>query len=114
MNIYRYETDGGKDLIKEYVDKLPAKQKAEAIGIQAKLQLDGLKALELMNTRQLKKKLWEIKFQSNRLMYVIADEDNFYILHACKKQKGKAEQFELNKAVKRARELGRELGKSFV
>ncbi|VTQ54232.1 Uncharacterised protein [Clostridium perfringens] len=47
-------------------------------------------------------------------MYVIADEDNFYILHACKKQKGKAEQFELDKAIKRAKELGRELGKSFV
>ncbi|MDK0981257.1 type II toxin-antitoxin system RelE/ParE family toxin [Clostridium perfringens] len=58
--------------------------------MQAKLQLDGLKALETLDTRQLKKKLWEIKFQNNRLMYVIADEDNFYILHACKKQKGKA------------------------
>lgn len=114
MNIYRYETDGGKDLILEYIAKLPKKQKAEAIGIQAKLQLDGLKALETLDTRQLKKKLWEIKFQNNRLMYVIADEDNFYILHSCKKQKGKAEQFELDKAIKRAKELGRELGKSFV
>lgn len=54
MNIYRYETDGGKDLILEYIAKLP------------------------------------------------------------KKQKGKAEQFELDKAIKRAKELGRELGKSFV
>ena len=47
-------------------------------------------------------------------MYVIADEDNLYILHACKKQKGKAEQFELAKAINRAKELGKELGKSFV
>lgn len=114
MNIYRYETDGGKDLILEYVNKLPKKQKSEAASIQAKLQVDGLKALETLDTRQLKKKLWEIKFDENRLMYVIADADNFYILHACKKQKGKAEQFELNKAIKRAKELGRELGKSFV
>lgn len=114
MNIYRYETDGGKDLILEYISKLPKKQYAEAIAIQAILQEKGLEALEALDTRQLRKKLWEIKFQSNRLMYVIADEDNLYILHACKKQKGKAEQFELAKAINRAKELGKELGKSFV
>ena len=47
-------------------------------------------------------------------MYVLADANNIYILHACKKQKGKAEKFELDKAIKRATELGMELGKSFV
>lgn len=114
MNIFRYVTDGGKDLILEYINKLPKKQRAEAIVIQDKLEQDGIKALEVLDTRQLKKKLWEIKFQSNRLMYVIYDENNMYILHACKKQKGKAEQFELNNAIKRAKELGKELGKSFV
>ena len=93
---------------------MPKKQKATAVAIQAKLQVDGLKAIDILDTRQLKKKLWEIKFGDNRLMYVIADADNLYILHACKKQKGKAEQFELNKAIERTKELGRELGKSFV
>ncbi len=39
-------------------------------------------------------------------MYVIADEDNIYFLHACQKQKGKAEQFELEKAIQRAKEGG--------
>lgn len=115
MNIYRYETNGGKDLILEYINKLPRKQEAIARGILKKLQLDGLDALEVLNTRQLRKKLWEIKFfDDNRLMYVVADDDNFYILHACKKQKGKAEKFELDTAIERAKELGRELGKSFV
>ena len=37
-------------------------------------------------------------------MYVIADKENVHFLHACKKQKGKAEKFELNKAIKRAKE----------
>jgi phage-related protein len=114
VNIYRYQTNGGKDLILEYINKLPKKQKAEAAAIQAKLQIDGIEALETLDTRPLRKKLWEIKFDKNRLMYVIADADNLYILHACKKQKGKAEQFELDKAIERAKELGRELGKSFV
>lgn len=115
MNIYRYTTNGGKDLILDYINKLPKKQEAIARGILKNLQLDGLDALEVLNTRQLRKKLWEIKFfDDNRLMYVVADDDNFYILHACKKQKGKAEKFELDTAIDRAKELGRELGKSFV
>lgn len=48
------------------------------------------------------------------MMYVIADENNFYILHICKKQKGRAEKFELNKAITRAKELGEKLNKKFV
>ncbi|VTQ54230.1 Uncharacterised protein [Clostridium perfringens] len=56
MNIYRYETDGGKDLILEYIAKLPKKQKAEAIGIQAKLQLDGLKSIRDIRYKAVKEK----------------------------------------------------------
>lgn len=114
MNVYRYQTDGGKDLILEYIEKLPIKETATYYAIQAKLEDDGIRALNALTTRQLKKKLWEIKFSKNRLMYILADENNLYILHACRKQKGKAEKFELNKAIKRANELGEELGKSFV
>jgi len=36
-------------------------------------------------------------------MYVIADAESVYFLHACKKQKGKTEKFELEKAIKRAK-----------
>lgn len=114
MNIFRYETDGGKDLILDYIDKLPRKEKALGYSIQEKLESDGVIALETLDTRQLKKKLWKIKFSKNRLMYVLEDSENLYILHACRKQKGKAEQFELEKAIKRAKELGGELDKSFV
>jgi hypothetical protein len=37
-------------------------------------------------------------------MYVIFDKDAVHFLHACKKQKGKAEKFELGKAINRAKE----------
>ena len=37
-------------------------------------------------------------------MYVIFDKENVHFLHACKKQKGKAEKFELSKAIQRAKE----------
>lgn len=114
MHVFRYETEGGKDVIINYVDKLPKRERATYYAIQAKLEEDGLKASDSLTTRQLRKKLWEIKATKNRYMYVLADEDNISILHACRKQKGKAEKFELSKAIKRAEELGKELGKSFV
>jgi len=70
------------------------------------LKRKGLEALEVLNTRQLRGKLWEIKFyRSNRIMYVVADEDNIYLVHACKKQKGKAEKFELDTAIRELKSL---------
>ena len=39
-------------------------------------------------------------------VYVVADSDNIHMLHACRKQKGKAELFELDTAKQRAKELG--------
>lgn len=115
MNVFHYETSGGKDLIEEYLDNLQSDDSAEGYRILQLLEDEGLEGLKELNTRQLKSKLWEIKFNyKDRLMYVIADKDNFYVLHACKKQKGKAEQFEINNAIKRAKELGREIGMTFI
>lgn len=115
MNVHHYETSGGKDLILDYVDKLSTQEKAEALNILGNLQTDGLEALEYLDTRQLKGKLWEIKFyRQNRIMYVVADEENIYLLHVCKKQKGKAEKFELDKAVRRVKELEIEINRKFV
>ena len=104
MNIYDFHTVGGKNLIKEYLSSLPVDERRTGYSIRHNLILYGLQALEQLNTRQLQGKLWEIKFSKNRIMYVLKDDDNIYFLHACKKQKGKAEQFELNKAIKRAKE----------
>jgi phage-related protein len=64
-----------------------------------------MEAIALLTTRQLRGKLREIKFTDNRIMYVLVDGDNIHFLHACKKQKGKAEKFEIDKALQRAKEL---------
>lgn len=37
-------------------------------------------------------------------MYILADSDNIYFLHICKKQKGKAEKHEIEKAITCAKE----------
>ncbi len=115
MNVHHYETSGGKDLIFEFIDKLSRNERAEGLAILGKLEDEGLEALDVLNTRQLRAKLWEIKFfDNNRIMYVVADGDNMYLIHACKKQKGRAEKFELDKVVKRVKELEKELGKRFI
>ena len=67
---------------------------------------NGLDAFEKLNTRQLRGKLWEIKFSQTRLMYVIINKDGVAFLHICKKQKGKAEKQEIDKAIQRARNEG--------
>lgn len=106
MQIHDYFTMGGKNAIKEYLSSLPYAERAEGYTIRHKIVEKGTVALEALDTRQLKGKLWEIKFSQNRIMYAIADSENIYFLHACKKQKGKAEKFELDKAIQRAREAG--------
>lgn len=72
--------------------------------IRHRIVENGLKAFDELNTRQLDGKLWEIKFSQNRIAYVIKDADNVYFLHCWVKQKGKAEKFELDTAISRAKE----------
>lgn len=106
MQIHDYYTAGGKNVIKEYLSSLPEEERVIGYGIRHKIVMDGLVALNELDTRQLKGKLWEIKFSKNRILYVLADQDNIYFLHACRKQKGKAEHFEFEKAIQRAKEEG--------
>lgn len=106
MRIHDYYTQGGKNLIKEYLSALPEQERYVGYKIRHNIVERGLEAIKELNTRQLRGKLWEIKFSKNRIMYVIADSDNIYFLHAYRKQKTKAEQFELDTALQRAKEKG--------
>ena len=106
MEILDYRTAGGKNVIFEYINSLPKKERAEGIRIRHVIRRKGLAAFDELDTRQLKGKLWEIKFYDNRIMYVLYDGNSVYFLHACHKQKNKAEKFELEKAIKRASEAG--------
>ena len=106
MNVFSYITLGGKDLIREFLDNLPNRESAEGYYIIEQLEIFGVDFLRTLNTRQLDGKLWEIKYpRHNRIFYALIDKDNIYLLHACKKQKGKAEKFELEKAKNRLKEL---------
>jgi len=104
MEIHDYVTIGGKNLIREYISTRPIQERRELYKIRHAIILNGMAAFQELNTRQLKGKLYEIKYSDNRVMYVIKDDENVYFLHACQKQKGKAEKFELETAIQRARD----------
>ena len=106
MQIHDYHTAGGKNVIKEYLSSLPEDERVQGYTIRHKIVKYGLEAILELDVRQLKSKLWEIKFSKNRIMYVIADSDNIHFFHACRKQKGKAEKHELETAIQRARDKG--------
>ena len=104
MKILDYCTSGGKNLITDYIDSLPAKERLHLYEIRYSIRTIGLLAFKNLNIRQLRGKLWEIKVSQTRIMYIIIDSDNVTFLHICKKQKGRAEKQELAKAVQRAKE----------
>ena len=106
MNIYDYTTSGGKNLIMEYVEALSAPSKAEILAVRQLIREKGVDAFSLLVTRQLYKKLWEIKISQERVMYVIQNQESVFFLNICKKQKGKAEKQELEKAKTRAKAEG--------
>ena len=106
MKIYDYVTSGGKNLIKEYINELSPTLKTEVFAVRHLIADKGMDAFPLLVTRQLYKKLWEIKISQERIMYVIKDQDSVYFLNICKKQKGKAEKQELEKAINRGKEAG--------
>ena len=103
MDLIDYHTKGGKNLIKDYLNKLPIPDRTYGYAIRNKIKNEGLEAFDGLDTRQLIGKLWEIRFLGNRIMYIIFDRKTVYFLHACKKQKGKTEKFDLDKALRRAK-----------
>jgi phage-related protein len=112
MEIHDYESASGKDLILSYLKSLTDEER-----------IDGLQVIECMKNNEFDKlfykrwegKVFEVYFRKhNRIFYIIADVNNIYLLHACRKQKNKTEKTDSKIVRTRAKELGRELGKKFI
>ena len=52
MIIHDYQTDGGKNLIKEYLSNLPISERAYGYAIRHKIIEEGMAAFKGLNTRQ--------------------------------------------------------------
>ena len=106
MIVQTYKSSGGKDYIIEYIKKLPNNERSEAYYIIEHLKSDGIDYLESHITRQIDRKLWEIKFwRHNRFFYILIDHSEMHIVHVCKKQKPKAEKKDIDLATQRMKEV---------
>jgi phage-related protein len=71
-------------------------------------KIDELGAVYLVheeNTRCLGNGLWELKRYHHRFYYIYCLGNRVYILHACYKQKGKAEQKDIAVGMRRMKEI---------
>lgn len=79
-----------------------------------------LQCLENGEMDKIKFKRWQNKvykiyfYKNNRIFYVVADDKNMYILHACRKQKNQTEKIDKKIVINRAKEIGKALGKTFI
>lgn len=112
MILHHYQSDSGKDFILEYIKSLPENEKVDGFSVLEYLENDEL---EKVKFKRWQKKVYEVYFfKHNRIFYVIADQNNMYLLHACQKQKNKTETKDRKIVIKRAKEVGKLLGKTFI
>ena len=112
MNIHTYQSASGRDLIREYIDTLTEPEQIDALSVLECMEKDEFNKIQF---KRWQKRVYEVYFQKhNRMFYVVADNCNLYLLHACRKQKNKTEKKDKDIVIKRAKELGKELGKIFI
>lgn len=112
MNIHTYQSASGRDLIRAYIDTLTEPEQVDALSVLECMEKDEFDKIQF---KKWQKRVYEVYFQKhNRLFYVVADSSNLYLLHACRKQKNKTEKKDKDIVIKRAKELGKELGKNFI
>lgn len=75
MKVRMYQTNGGKNLILDYILNLETKEKQEGLTIIKKLKDEGKDALEELDTRQIEGKLWEIKFHRHNRIFGVFQMD---------------------------------------
>ena len=91
----------------DFIYSLSKEEKAEALYILSILESGSVNSLNHLEVKHFHEKIYEIKFRKhNRFFYVLENNENLYILHACKKQKNRAEIKDKNLVIKRSKEIG--------
>lgn len=112
MKIHSYESSGGKDLIMDYVMNLTEDEKVDGLSVLEDMENGKTDCLVM---KRWDGKIWEVYFRKhNRIFYVTVDGTDIYLLRACRKQKNKTEKKDKNIVIKRAKELGNFLNKTFI
>ncbi|MCI8513489.1 MAG: hypothetical protein HFI93_02495 [Lachnospiraceae bacterium] len=112
MILHHYQSKSGKDLILEYIKSLPDNEQIDGFSVLEALENDEIDKIKF---KRWNKKIYEVYFyKSNRIFYVVADGENMYLLHACRKQKNQTEKKDKEIVTKRAKEIGKILEKTFI
>jgi phage-related protein len=107
MNINYYKTSSGRVPVQEYIYSLP-KVDIEAIVADLEIIRDRGIHSNVITTRKLRGKLWEIKTgtrNQQRIFYCLVSAEGIILLHACKKQKEGAQRGDVDLAYKRMNEV---------
>ncbi len=103
-----YKTKRGDNPIFDYILEIDDIDEVADI-METIEQIDQKGAVYLINggeiTRSLGEGLWEIKKCKNRFYYIYCSCNRVYMLHACYKQKGRAEINDIDLGKKRMKEM---------
>ena len=112
MKIHDYETKSGRKAVMDYIKSLPEDEQTDGLSVLNNMEQDHM---DKVNFKRWEKKVYEVYFyRSNRIFYIVVDSENIYLLHACKKQKNKTEKKDKKIVIKRAKEVEKITGKSFI
>lgn len=112
MNVHSYTSSSGRDLIMDYINSLTEDEQVDAFSV---LECMENGEFEKILFKRWQKKIYEVYFRKhNRIFYVTVDEQNIYLLYACRKQKNQTEKKDKKIIIKRAKELGKILGKKII
>ncbi|MBP3677123.1 MAG: type II toxin-antitoxin system RelE/ParE family toxin [Agathobacter sp.] len=112
MKVHSYFSNSGRDMVKAYIDALPEEERVDGYSV---LECMEKGEFEKIKFKRWAKKVYEVYFyKHNRIFYIVADGENIYLLHACKKQKNKTEKQDKRIVVERAKELEKIIGKKFI
>ena len=112
MKLHYYKTAGGKNLILDYINGLSRDEKKDGAAVLDKLKHN--KTDELIIKRWQSKILEVYFYKHNRIFYIVVEDTDIYLLHACQKQKNKTEKRDSDIVIKRAKEVSNLLYKNFI
>ena len=99
-----FKTEAGKEPARQYLRSLEKADRQVCGAMLRAVQDYGLDAPGV-DKRQLEGKLWELKPDQHRLMYVMVAGPMMVVLHGCKKEGRKASKADLDVARKRMKQV---------
>lgn len=108
MKVAFYETPSGRSPIESFIKDLPKSDQARFVDVFDGIEKFGL-GCPRVQFRQLRGKLWEIKFNAPsggfRIAYVVIEVNTMVWLHAFSKKTQKTPEGDLEIAEKRMKEI---------